>query len=50
VTIVVNDSSHDRIDAVPTGSVEGSRSGREEVRFAVQEMTEPMSLCLAPRG
>ncbi len=44
--VMVNDSTDYRIDAMPFGGVKGSGLGREGVRFAVQEMTEPKVVCL----
>ena len=43
--IMVNDSSDYRIDGMPFGGVKGSGLGREGVRFAIQEMTEPKVVC-----
>jgi glyceraldehyde-3-phosphate dehydrogenase (NADP+) len=43
--IMVNDSSDYRIDAMPFGGVKGSGLGREGVKFAIQEMTEPKVVC-----
>ncbi|HEX7022262.1 MAG TPA: aldehyde dehydrogenase family protein, partial [Trueperaceae bacterium] len=43
--VMVNDSTDYRIDAMPFGGVKGSGLGREGVRFAVQEMTEPKLVC-----
>ncbi|MEX2536788.1 MAG: aldehyde dehydrogenase family protein [Trueperaceae bacterium] len=42
--VVVNDSSDYRIDAMPFGGPKGSGLGREGVRFAMEEMTEPKML------
>ncbi len=39
-SVVVNDSTDFRIDAMPFGGVKGSGLGREGVRYAIQEMTE----------
>lgn len=44
--VMVNDSTDYRIDAMPFGGVKGSGLGREGVRFAVEEMTEPKVVCL----
>ncbi|WP_420833077.1 aldehyde dehydrogenase family protein [Shimazuella soli] len=44
--VMVNDSSDYRIDAMPFGGVKGSGIGREGVKFAIQEMTEPKVVCL----
>lgn len=43
--VMINDSSDYRIDAMPFGGFKGSGLGREGVRFAVQEMTEPKLVC-----
>jgi glyceraldehyde-3-phosphate dehydrogenase (NADP+) len=43
--IMVNDSSDYRIDAMPFGGVKGSGLGREGIKFALQEMTEPKVVC-----
>lgn len=39
--IMVNDSSDYRIDGMPFGGTKGSGLGREGVKFAIEEMTEP---------
>lgn len=39
--LMINDSSDYRIDGMPFGGVKGSGLGREGVKFAIQEMTEP---------
>lgn len=43
--VMVNDSSDYRIDAMPFGGVKGSGLGREGVRFAIEDMTEPKVAC-----
>jgi glyceraldehyde-3-phosphate dehydrogenase (NADP+) len=43
--VMVNDSSDYRIDAMPFGGIKGSGIGREGVKFAIQEMTEPKVVC-----
>jgi len=43
--VMVNDSSDYRIDAMPFGGVKSSGLGREGVRFALEEMTEPKVVC-----
>ncbi len=43
--IMVNDSSDYRIDLMPFGGVKKSGLGREGIRFALQEMTEPKVVC-----
>ncbi|MFD1036912.1 aldehyde dehydrogenase family protein [Virgibacillus byunsanensis] len=39
--LMINDSSDYRIDGMPFGGVKGSGIGREGIKFAIQEMTEP---------
>ncbi|MCE7791505.1 aldehyde dehydrogenase family protein [Salipaludibacillus sp. CUR1] len=43
--VMVNDSSDYRIDEMPFGGVKGSGLGREGVRHAINEMTEPKVVC-----
>jgi glyceraldehyde-3-phosphate dehydrogenase (NADP+) len=43
--VMVNDSTDYRIDAMPFGGVKRSGLGREGVRFALEEMTEPKVVC-----
>ncbi len=43
--VMVNDSTDFRIDAMPFGGTKRSGVGREGVRFAVEEMTEPKVVC-----
>ncbi|HEX6387233.1 MAG TPA: aldehyde dehydrogenase family protein [Anaerolineae bacterium] len=43
--VMINDSTDYRIDAMPFGGVKGSGLGREGIRFALQEMTEPKLVC-----
>ncbi|RXY99950.1 aldehyde dehydrogenase family protein [Fictibacillus sp. S7] len=43
--IMINDSSDYRIDAMPFGGVKKSGLGREGIKFAIQEMTEPKVVC-----
>jgi glyceraldehyde-3-phosphate dehydrogenase (NADP+) len=42
--VIVNDSTDYRIDAMPFGGPKGSGLGREGVRFAMEEMSEPKLL------
>lgn len=44
--VVVNDSSSYRMDHMPYGGVKESGFGREGIRYAIEEMTEPKLLCL----
>ncbi|MFT9849391.1 aldehyde dehydrogenase family protein [Aneurinibacillus sp. REN35] len=43
--VMINDSTDYRIDGMPFGGVKGSGLGREGVKFAIQEMTEPKVVC-----
>lgn len=43
--IMVNDSTDYRLDMMPFGGVKQSGLGREGIRFALQEMTEPKVVC-----
>ncbi|RNB84746.1 aldehyde dehydrogenase family protein [Brevibacillus fluminis] len=43
--VMVNDSTDYRIDGMPFGGVKGSGLGREGVKFAIHEMTEPKVVC-----
>jgi glyceraldehyde-3-phosphate dehydrogenase (NADP+) len=43
--IMINDSGDYRIDAMPFGGVKKSGLGREGIKFAIQEMTEPKVVC-----
>lgn len=43
--IMVNDSSDYRIDAMPFGGMKKSGLGREGIKFAIHEMTEPKVVC-----
>jgi len=44
-SVIVNDSTDYRMDAMPFGGVKNSGLGREGIRFALQEMTEPKTVC-----
>lgn len=44
--IIVNDSTDYRIDLMPFGGVKNSGLGREGIKFALQEMTEPKVVCI----
>ncbi len=43
--VMVNDSSDFRIDMMPFGGVKKSGLGREGIKFALREMTEPKVVC-----
>jgi glyceraldehyde-3-phosphate dehydrogenase (NADP+) len=46
--VIVNEPPTLRIDNFPYGGVKGSGSGREGIRYAIQEMTEPRVLFIKP--
>jgi glyceraldehyde-3-phosphate dehydrogenase (NADP+) len=48
--VIVNDSTDYRLDAMPFGGVKNSGLGREGIRFALQEMTEPKVVCFNLEG
>ncbi len=43
--IIVNDSTDYRVDLMPFGGVKKSGLGREGIKYALQEMTEPKVVC-----
>lgn len=43
--VIVNDSTDYRVDSMPFGGIKGSGLGREGVRSAVLDMTEPKVVC-----
>jgi len=43
--VMVNDSTDYRLDSMPFGGVKSSGLGREGIKFALQEMTEPKVVC-----
>ncbi len=43
--VMVNDSTDYRVDGMPFGGIKRSGLGREGIRFALQEMTEPKTVC-----
>ncbi len=45
--VMINESTDYRIDAMPFGGVKGSGLGREGVKFALHEMTEPKVVCFS---
>ena len=44
--VVINDSTDYRLDQMPFGGVKMSGLGREGIKFALQEMTEPKVICI----
>lgn len=44
--VVLNDSSDYRFDAMPFGGATYGSMGREGVRFAYEEMTQPKVVCI----
>lgn len=46
--VVINDSPAFRVDNMPYGGVKLSGAGREGVRYAMEEMTEPRMIALDP--
>jgi len=47
---MVNESTDFRVDLMPFGGVKKTGLGREGIRFALQEMTEPKVVCFNLRG
>lgn len=43
--VMVNDSTDYRLDSMPFGGVKYSGLGREGLKFSLQEMTEPKTIC-----
>lgn len=43
--VMVNDSTDYRLDSMPFGGIKYSGLGREGIKFALQEMTEPKVVC-----
>jgi glyceraldehyde-3-phosphate dehydrogenase (NADP+) len=46
--VIVNDSPAFRVDNMPYGGVKLSGAGREGIRYAMEEMTEPRLIVLSP--
>lgn len=44
--VMVNDSSDYRVDAMPFGGFKYGSLGREGVRFAYEDMTQPRVVCI----
>lgn len=43
--VIINDSTDYRLDSMPFGGIKNSGLGREGIKFSLQEMTEPKSVC-----
>lgn len=43
--VIINDSTDYRVDAMPFGGIKNSGLGREGIKFALLEMTEPKAVC-----
>lgn len=43
--VLINDSTDYRLDSMPFGGIKYSGLGREGIKFALQEMTEPKVVC-----
>jgi glyceraldehyde-3-phosphate dehydrogenase (NADP+) len=43
--VMINDSTDYRLDSMPFGGIKNSGLGREGIKFALQEMTEPKVIC-----
>lgn len=44
-SVIINDSTDYRLDAMPFGGVKQSGIGREGIRYTIEEMTEPKVVC-----
>ena len=47
--VMINDAPAFRVDNMPYGGVKQSGAGREGVRYAMEEMTEPRLIVIDPR-
>ncbi len=43
--VIINESTDYRLDSMPFGGIKNSGLGREGVKFSLQEMTEPKTIC-----
>jgi glyceraldehyde-3-phosphate dehydrogenase (NADP+) len=44
--VMINDSTDYRLDSMPFGGIKHSGLGREGIKFSLQEMTEPKTICI----
>jgi acyl-CoA reductase-like NAD-dependent aldehyde dehydrogenase len=44
--VMINDSSDYRFDAMPFGGYKHGSMGREGIRFAYEDMTQPKVICI----
>ncbi len=44
--VMINESTDYRLDSMPFGGIKNSGLGREGIKFALQEMTEPKVICI----
>jgi glyceraldehyde-3-phosphate dehydrogenase (NADP+) len=49
-SVIVNDAPTYRVDNMPFGGVKDSGLGREGIRYAIEDLTEPRTLVLAGRS
>jgi glyceraldehyde-3-phosphate dehydrogenase (NADP+) len=49
-SVIVNDAPTYRVDTMPFGGVKDSGLGREGIRYAIEDMTEPRTLVMAGRS
>jgi len=47
--VMINDSTDYRLDSMPFGGIKNSGLGREGIKFSLQEMTEPKTICFTVR-
>jgi glyceraldehyde-3-phosphate dehydrogenase (NADP+) len=47
--VMINDSTDYRLDSMPFGGIKNSGLGREGIKFLLQEMTEPKTICFTMR-
>ena len=45
--VMINDSTDYRLDSMPFGGIKNSGLGREGIKFSLQEMTEPKTICFS---